>query len=121
MLHMLHHVHPWQCQRDPCLWSTCEPRHGAAACATPLSIWRQQCNRSQRRVFCYFHMTASDVTLQYGCCRLCTRWQRMLGTGWLRGRSLWQLGSALSDQGHFKDAEVPLREALTVLGRGARG
>ena len=32
-----------------------------------------------------------------------------------QGRSLWQLGSALSDQGHFKDAEVPLREALTVL------
>ena len=31
------------------------------------------------------------------------------------GRALWQLGSVLSDQGQYKDAEGPLREALAIL------
>lgn len=32
-----------------------------------------------------------------------------------QGRALWQLGSVLGDQGQFKDAEVPLRDALALL------
>lgn len=32
-----------------------------------------------------------------------------------QGRALWQLGSVLGDQGQFKNAEVPLRDALAIL------
>lgn len=32
-----------------------------------------------------------------------------------QGRALWQLGSVLGDQGQFKNAEVPLRDALALL------
>ena len=32
-----------------------------------------------------------------------------------QGRALWQLGSVLGDQGEFKNAEVPLRDALAIL------
>lgn len=32
-----------------------------------------------------------------------------------QGRALWQLGSVLGDQGQFKNAEVPLRDALVIL------
>lgn len=32
-----------------------------------------------------------------------------------QGRALWQLGSVLGDQGQFKNAEVPLHDALALL------
>eukprot|EP00891_Asterochloris_glomerata_P006867 jgi/Astpho2/6867/Aster-06539 len=56
-----------------------------------------------------------DIEQREAFCKAVYQMAENAGDRVAQGRSLWQLGSALSDQGHFKDAEVPLREALTVL------